>query len=169
MQILSSASAGGGEEAALDIEAVQAQLRGALLKLQYADAYLRKLPAGCSFEVVAYTSAERGGVGAVPLAEWAEEQAGPGHLELRQVGWDWAGWLAGWGRMPGFLSRLVVLAQFWINRACCGCLVTLFAIACTAHRPKLCPSSRARSRAPSSCSCTAKLEGRQPQPALGRP
>lgn len=97
MQILSSASAGGGEEAALDIEAVQAQLRGALLKLQYADAYLRKLPAGCSFEVVAYTSAERGGVGAVPLAEWAEEQAGSGHLELRQVGWDWAGWLAGWG------------------------------------------------------------------------
>ena len=65
---------------------MQAQLRGALLKLQYADAYLRKLPAGCSFEVVAYTSAARGGVGAVPLAEWAEEQAGPGHLELRQVG-----------------------------------------------------------------------------------
>lgn len=85
-QILSSASAGGGEEPALDIEAVQAQLRGALLKLQYSDAYLRKLPAGCSFEVAAYTTAARGGVGAVPLAEWAEEQAGPGHLELRQVG-----------------------------------------------------------------------------------
>ncbi len=95
MQILSSASAGGGEEPALDIEAVQAQLRGALLKLQYSDAYLRKLPAGCSFEVAAYTTAARGSVGSVPLAEWAEEQAGPGHLELRQVG----GWGDEWRRV----------------------------------------------------------------------
>lgn len=68
------------------MEAVDAHLRGVLLKLQYADAYLRKLPPGCTFEVVAYTTAGRSGPGGVPQEAWVEEQPAPGRLELRQVG-----------------------------------------------------------------------------------
>lgn len=64
------------------MEAIEAQLRGVLLKLQYADSYLRKLPRDCRFEVVAYTS-RRGGV---PQEAWVEEQPSPGHLELQQAG-----------------------------------------------------------------------------------
>lgn len=85
-QILSSASAGGGVEASLDVEAVEAQLRGVLLKLQYADAYLKRLPQGCTFAVAAYTSAGRAGAGALPQAAWVEEQPRAGQsLELAQA------------------------------------------------------------------------------------
>lgn len=69
------------QQEGLEVEAIEAQLRGVLLKLQYADSYLRKLPGGCRFEVVAYTS-RRGGV---PQEAWVEEQPAPGHLELRQA------------------------------------------------------------------------------------
>lgn len=65
--------------------AVEGQLRGVLLKLQYADAYLRRLPPGCTFEVVAYTTGGRSCAGALPLAAWVEEQPRGGNLELAQV------------------------------------------------------------------------------------
>lgn len=84
-QVLSGASAGGGTEAALDVAAVEAQLRGVLLKLQYSDAHLARLPPGCTFEVVAYTSVGRGAPGAPPLDAWVEEQPRGGHLELERV------------------------------------------------------------------------------------
>ena len=52
-----------------------------VLKLQYIDTYLGKLPPGCSFELVAYTTDRRCGL---PAADWVEEQpaAGPGGVEL---------------------------------------------------------------------------------------
>jgi len=82
---------GSSELAALDVPAIEAQLRGALLKLQYADSYLRKLPANCTFEVVAYTTGGRAAGsgssgGGVPQDAWVEEQPGPAKLELEQVG-----------------------------------------------------------------------------------
>lgn len=80
LQIL-AAGGGGTAQEGLDVEAVEAHLRGLLLKLQYADSYLKKLPPSCTFEVVAYTS-WRGGV---PQAAWVEEQPAPGHLELQQA------------------------------------------------------------------------------------
>ena len=85
-RLLAPTNAGGGAAGAstqLDLAAVEAQLRGVLLKLQYVDASLRSLPLGCTFEVAAYTSARGGGV---PLQAWVEEQPRPGHLELVQVG-----------------------------------------------------------------------------------
>ncbi|KAL4422389.1 hypothetical protein ABPG75_008586 [Micractinium tetrahymenae] len=79
---LTSAAPGGPAE--LDVEALESQLRGALLKVQYCDSYLRKLPGGCTFEVVAYTSG-RGGPGGVAQDAWVEEQLAPGRLELAQA------------------------------------------------------------------------------------
>lgn len=75
------AGGGGAPQEGLDIDAIEAHLRGILLKLQYVDSYLKKLPPGCTFEVVAYTS-WRGGI---PAADWVEEQPTPGHLELQQA------------------------------------------------------------------------------------
>ena len=65
----------------LDVDSIQSQLRGVILKLQYADSYLARLPAGCTFEVVAYTNDRR----AVPTDTWVEEQPTPGFLELPQA------------------------------------------------------------------------------------
>eukprot|EP00891_Asterochloris_glomerata_P001347 jgi/Astpho2/1347/fgenesh1_pg.00024_%23_35_t len=45
------------------------QLRGFLLKLQFADAWMKPLPQGCTFEVAAYTSDRQ----ALSLQLWAEE------------------------------------------------------------------------------------------------
>lgn len=88
LQLLPSANLA-GSEADLDLEAVHAALRGVLLRLQFADASLARLPEGCSFEVVAYTTG-RGGATGVPQDAWVEEQPAPGHLELVQVGArDW--------------------------------------------------------------------------------
>ena len=154
LQILSGASAGGGQEAALDVDAVQAQLRGVLLKLQYADALLRKLPPGCSFEVVAYTTAGRGGVGDVPLDAWVEEQAAPGGLELRQV--RCGGAAAGAARPC--LPCLVWLLCPATGETACGLHVLMHATArpWLARRPKSCRSNRAGWRARSSCNSTAR-------------
>ncbi len=65
----------------LDVEEVQSQLRGVILKLQYADFYLAKLPVGCTFEVVAFTTDRA----SVPADAWVEEQLAPGFLELQQA------------------------------------------------------------------------------------
>ncbi|KAL4436143.1 hypothetical protein ABPG77_005591 [Micractinium sp. CCAP 211/92] len=79
---LTSAEPGGPAE--LDLEALESHLRSALLKVQYCDSYLRKLPSSCTFEVVAYTSGRRG-PGGVANDEWVEEQPAPGRLELAQA------------------------------------------------------------------------------------
>ncbi len=65
----------------LDVDELQSQLRGVILKLQYADSYLTHLPPNCTFEVVAYTTDRS----SVPTATWAEEQPVPGFLELPQA------------------------------------------------------------------------------------
>lgn len=80
--------------------ALESQLRGALLKVQYCDSYLRKLPAGCTFEVVAYTSG-RGGPGGVAQDKWVEEQPAPGRLELEHVGRGFGWWWGGRRRGSG--------------------------------------------------------------------
>lgn len=79
---LTAATPGGPAE--VDVGALESQLRGALLKVQYCDSYLRKLPAGCTFEVVAYTSG-RDGPGSLAQDAWVEEQPAPGRLELAQA------------------------------------------------------------------------------------
>lgn len=62
----------------LDVDALHSQLRSVLVKLQYADSYLAPLPAGCTFEVLAYTFGRR----AVDRHTWVEEEPAPGVLEL---------------------------------------------------------------------------------------
>ena len=93
---ITCAPSSAAQQEPLDLEAIEAQLRGVLLKLQYADSHLKRLPPGCTFEVVAYTLGRGGGssgAGGVPQQAWAEEQPRPGHLELQQVG-------GGVGRQP---------------------------------------------------------------------
>ena len=71
-----AAGAAGGPSAAaaaaVDPSEAEAHLRGFVLKLQYIDSYLRRLPPGCTFELVAYTAGRAG----LPIDEWVEEQAG---------------------------------------------------------------------------------------------
>jgi hypothetical protein len=79
-QLLSPADgAARGEPASIEqLRALEGQLRASLLRLQYVDSHLPRLPEGCVFEVVAFT------LGREDLCreEWAEEDeeevAGPG-------------------------------------------------------------------------------------------
>ena len=62
-----------------DILEVEAQLRAALLKLQYSSALFPRPPPGSSFEIVAYVA----GRGSVPAEAWTEEALlSSGGLEL---------------------------------------------------------------------------------------
>jgi hypothetical protein len=98
---ITCAPSSAAQQEPFDLEAIEVQLRGVLLKLQYTDSYLRRLPPGCTFEVVAYTVGRgSSGAGGVPQQAWAEEQTQPGHLELQQVG----GWVG--GALPACLLLL---------------------------------------------------------------
>ncbi|KAL3136917.1 hypothetical protein ABBQ32_006524 [Trebouxia sp. C0010 RCD-2024] len=54
----------------LDPLELEHTLRGFLLKLQFADAWMKQLPQGCTFEVAAYTTDRS----ALPLQLWVEDE-----------------------------------------------------------------------------------------------
>jgi hypothetical protein len=113
---ITCAPSSAAQQEPLDLEAIEAQLRGVLLKLQYADSYLRRLPPGCTFEVVAYTVGRgSSGAGGVPQQAWAEEQPRPGHLELQQVG-GWSG-----GALPACLLLGGLPSRNSAPDVCCRC------------------------------------------------
>ena len=113
---ITCAPSSAAQQEPLDLEAIEAQLRGVLLKLQYADSYLRRLPPGCTFEVVAYTTGRgSSGAGGVPQQAWAEEQPRPGHLELQQVG-GWSG-----GALPACLLLGGLPSRNSAPDVCCRC------------------------------------------------
>jgi len=70
----------GPDQPAPNILDLEAQLRAALLKVQYSDALLRQLPSNCSFEVIAYVA----GRTSMSTNGWIEEEAPgeSGRLEL---------------------------------------------------------------------------------------
>lgn len=157
---LTSAEPGGPAE--LDLEALESHLRSALLKVQYCDSYLRKLPSSCTFEVVAYTSG-RSGPGGVANDEWVEEQPAPGRLELAQVCVRWGFWrwdsckqkCACLSRVLGFKKHRALERGAAVGATHCSWPNPL-AAALPCRRLSSYPSSRVPWRGPSSCSCTQR-------------
>ncbi|PNW73850.1 hypothetical protein CHLRE_13g575333v5 [Chlamydomonas reinhardtii] len=79
-QLLASSTLDQAQQAqgAVDVDALEAGLGSALLKLQFIDSLLKPLPQGCTFELAAYSTSRSG----VDAQYFGEESSGA--LELRQ-------------------------------------------------------------------------------------